>query len=311
MQYRLLGNTGMNVSVLGFGASSLGGVFHDVDEAEGIRTVHSSLDLGINFIDVSPFYGLTKSETVLGKALKTVPRDRYLLATKCGRYGHEIKDFDFSAKRLTASIDESLARMGVEYVDLLHAHDIEFGDLNQIIEETIPALRKIQKSGKCRYIGVTGLPLTAIKEVVEAVPVDAILSYCRYSLNDMALVDLIPTLQSRGVGVINASPLSMGLLSMRGAPAWHPAPAAVKEVCAKAARHCHAKGASIERLAVQFAVADPQIASTFVSSANVENMRRNIAWAAEPIDQQLLAEVLEILLPIHNVTWSSGRPENN
>ena len=183
--------------------------------------------------------------------------------------------------------------------------------MNQIIEETIPALRELQKSGKCRYIGVTGLPLTALKEVVEAAPVDAILSYCRYSLNDSGLLDLIPTLKSRGVGVINASPLSMGLLSMRGAPAWHPAPPAVRELCAKAAARCHAKGASIERLAVQFAVANPQIASTFVSSANVENMRRNIAWAAEEIDQQLLAEVLDILHPIHNVTWASGRPENN
>jgi L-galactose dehydrogenase len=273
--------------------------------------VHESIDLGINFIDVSPFYGLTKSEIVLGKALKSVRRERYLLATKCGRYGYEMKDFDFSAKRITASIDESLGRMGVDYVDLLHAHDIEFGDLNQIIEETIPALRKIQKSGKARFIGVTGLPLPALREIAETASVDAILSYCRYSLNDTGLLELIPILNSRHVGVINASPLSMGLLSMRGAPGWHPAPAVVREVCARAAAHCHAKGASIERLAVQFAVANPEIASTFVSSANVENMRQNIAWADEQIDEKLLAEVLEILKPIHNVTWPSGRPENN
>ena len=195
-----------------------------MDEAEGIRAVQDSIELGINFIDVSPFYGLTKSETVLGKALKAVPRDKYFLATKCGRYGQEMGDFDFSAKRITASIDQSLGRMGVDHVDLLHAHDIEFGEFTQIIHETIPALRQIQKSGKALFIGVTGLPLAVLRRAVEAAPLDAILSYCHYSLNDTALADLAPLLKSRGVGAINASPLSMGLLSQRGAPAWHPAP---------------------------------------------------------------------------------------
>src|ERR1700683_3084431 len=124
MEYRPLGRTDLKVSALSFGASSLGGVFRDVGESEAIASVHASLDAGINFIDVSPFYGLTKSETVLGKALKGIPRERYFLATKAGRYGSEMKDFDFSAPRILASIDESLARMGVEYVDILHAHDI-------------------------------------------------------------------------------------------------------------------------------------------------------------------------------------------
>jgi aryl-alcohol dehydrogenase-like predicted oxidoreductase len=311
MEYRTLGNTGLKVSALSFGASSLGGVFRQTDDAESIRTVHACLDLGINFIDVSPFYGLTKSETVLGKALKEIPRGRYFLATKAGRYGSEMKDFDFSANRILASIDESLGRMGVEYVDILHAHDIEFGNLVQVINETIPALRQIQKSGKARYIGVTGLPLAALREVVESADVDAILSYCHYSLNDTALLDLLPLLKSRGVGAINASPLSMGILSMRGAPAWHPAPPAVRDGCAKAAAHCQSKGASIEKLAVQYSLANPEIPTTLVSSASVENMKRNIAWASEPMDAQLLAEVLEILQPIHDVTWPSGRPENN
>src|SRR5437763_17112478 len=106
MEYRPLGNTGLQVSALGYGASPLGSVFRPIDEAEGIRTVHLALDLGINFIDVSPYYGLTKAETVLGKALATVPRDRFTLATKVGRYGEN--DFDFSAARVMASVDESL-----------------------------------------------------------------------------------------------------------------------------------------------------------------------------------------------------------
>jgi L-galactose dehydrogenase len=311
MEYRELGKTGVKVSALSFGASSLGGVFHAVNEEEAIRTVHVALDLGVNYIDVSPFYGLTKAETVLGRALKGVARDRYLLSTKVGRYGSEMKDFDFSAKRVTASIDESLARMGVDHVDFLLAHDIEFGDLDQVIEETVPALRKIQESGKARFIGVTGLPLKIFRRVADRTAIDLILSYCRYELNDTALDDLIPYLQAKEIGVISASPLGMGLLSTRGVPAWHPAPPALRDACAKAASHCKSKGNTIEELALQFAVANRDIATTLVGTADPENMRKNIEAISRPLDRTLLTEVLAMLEPVHNLTWPSGRPENN
>lgn len=311
MEYRALGNTGLKVSALSFGASSLGAVFHAIDENDAIRTVHFSVERGINFIDVSPFYGLTKAEALLGKALKGLPREKYILATKVGRYGQEAKDFDFSAERVTRSVDESLKRMGVEHIDVIQCHDIEFGSLDQIVNETVPALRKLQQSGKVRFVGVTGLPLNALRYVVERTPVDVILSYCHYELNDTALLDLVPLLKSKGVGVISASPLGMGLLSTRGTPDWHPAPADVKQLCARAAAHCQTKGASIEKLAVQYAVAEPSIATTLVGTADSKNMEKNIAAVNEPMDQQLLREVLELLAPIHNQTWESGRKENN
>jgi L-galactose dehydrogenase len=311
VEYRELGNTGLKVSALSFGASSLGGVFRDIDQADAIRAVHVSLDAGINFIDVSPFYGLTKAETVLGKALRGIDRDRYLLATKVGRYGAEMKDFDFSAKRVEQSIDESLVRLGVDHVDLIQAHDIEFGDLSEIVDETLPALRNAQRAGKARFVGVTGLPLNALRYVCERAAVDTILSYCHYELNDTALADSLPFFQERRVGIINASPLGMGLLSTRGTPPWHPAPQQVKETCARAARFSADRGASIEKLAVQFAVANPDIATTLVGSASSKNMLRNIEWIEEPMDMQLLKEVLQILEPVKNFTWPSGRSENH
>src|SRR5205823_15037940 len=132
MQYRALGTTGLNVSTLSFGASSLGGVFAPIDESDGVRAVHVAVDHGINFIDVSPYYGATKAETVLGRALKQIARDRYFLATKVGQYGEG--DFDFSAARVTQSVDESLARLNVDYVDLIQCHDIEFVKLDPIID---------------------------------------------------------------------------------------------------------------------------------------------------------------------------------
>jgi len=111
MKYRVLGKTGWKVSVLGFGAAPLGGTHGAFSEKEGVRAVHAAVDLGINFIDVAPYYGLTMAETVLGKALKDISREKFYLATKVGRYGSEDKDFDFSAERVTRSVDESLKRL--------------------------------------------------------------------------------------------------------------------------------------------------------------------------------------------------------
>ncbi len=309
MEYRILGKTGLKISVLGYGASSLGAVFRDINEEDALQSVRVSLDMGVNFIDVSPFYGLTRAESMLGKALKGIPRDRYLMATKVGRYGQT--EFDFSAKRVIASVDESLSRMGLDHVDLIQCHDIEFGDLDQVINETIPALRKVCQAGKARFVGVTGFPLKALQYVSDRTPIDSILSYCHYSLNNTLLQNAIPAFKACGVGVISASPLSMGLLSNRGAPAWHPASADVRDACARAAAHCRSRGADIARLAVQMAIMNPDIACTVVGSASSANMRENIKWCGEKPDAALLSEVLEILKPVHNKIWTSGKPEYN
>lgn len=309
MEYRQLGKTGLKVSALSYGASSLGGVFHEIDETQGIKTVHTALALGINFIDVSPYYGLTRAETVLGKALKGIPRDRYYLATKVGRYGGD--QFDFSAERVTASVDESLARLGVDAIDIIQCHDIEFGSLDQIVEETLPALRQLQAQGKVRFVGITGLPLKVFARVLEQAEIDTILSYCHYELNDASLAELIPALQAKHIGIISASPLGMGLLTERGAPEWHPAPAEIKETCARAAAYCRSQGVDIAQLAIQFSLSNPDIATTLVSTANPQNIIKNVKWLETPLDQALLAQVQAILAPIKNQTWPSGRPENN
>ncbi|QGQ95288.1 aldo/keto reductase [Paenibacillus psychroresistens] len=307
MKYRKLGRTGLDVSILSFGASSLGSVFRDIQEDEGIRTVHTAVDMGINLIDVSPYYGLTKAETVLGKALKEIPRDKFILSTKAGRYGND--NFDFSAKKITSSLEESLARLNTDYVDILLLHDIEFGSFKQVIEEGIPALHKLKEQGKIRYFGVSGLPIKVFEKTLSVTDVDVILSYCHYSLNDTALLDLLPLLEAKQVGLMNASPLSMGLLNGRDIAAWHPASEEIKQVCLKAAAHCAGKGADLAKLAVQYSVQNEKIPTTLVSTASTLNIKKNIEWTDEPIDEGLLQEVLEILKPVHNLTWPSGHPE--
>ncbi len=311
MRYRPLGRTGLNVSILSLGASPLGGVFRPVDETEAIRTVRVALDLGINYIDVAPYYGATRSETVLGKALRGIARDRYYLATKVGQYGDG--EFDFSAERVTRSLDESCARLGVEYIDLLQCHDIEFADAGLIVGETLPALARLREQGRIGHIGITGLPLRVFSSVIDrAAPgvVETILSFCHYELNDDSLLKLLPYLQERQIGIINASPTGMGLLTERGAPSWHPAPGHLVARCREAVDYCRKVGVDLVQLAVQFSVAHPDIATTLVGTANPENIRRNVAWALAPADTEHIAGVLEILRPVHNHNFTRGRPEN-
>ncbi len=311
MNYRPLGRTGLKVSTLSFGASSLGGVFGAVDEAQSIRTVHAALDLGINFIDVSPYYGATKAETVLGRALRGIRRERYYLATKVGQYGEG--EFDFSAARVTRSVDESCARLGVDYLDLVQCHDIEFADLDQIVGETLPALARLRAAGRIGHLGITGLPLRifpAVLDRVEAGCIATVLSFNHYELNDSSLADLLPYFGRLGVGVINSAPTGMGLLTERGVPAWHPAPPAVVAGCRRAVEFCRARGVDIVQLAIQFAVANPAIATTLVGTANPAHLERNVAYAEAPADPGLLEEVLEVLRPIRNHNFTRGRPEN-
>jgi L-galactose dehydrogenase len=303
MLYRTLGKTGLSVSILGFGGSPLGNVFRPVEPGEAIRTVRSAIDEGINFFDPSPFYGLTRAESVLGMALDGVRRDRFCLATKVGRYGE--KEFDFSAERATRSLDESLKRLKVDYVDLIQCHDIEYADLNQIVDETIPALRNIQASGKARFIGITGYPLKVFPYVLGRAEVDCVLTYCHYSLNNTSLRTLFFTLAGHAVGIINAAALSMGLLTNEGPPAWHPAPHEIWSVCKRAAEFCRERGKDIAELALAFAVSEPSICTTLVGMASLDELNRNLKVVDTPPDAGLLGEVQQILAPIRNKTWST------
>ena len=313
MQYRQLGRTGLNVSILSFGASSLGAVFRPVSVDDCIATVHAALEGGINFIDVSPAYGGTLAELNLGRALQGVDRSKYLLATKIGSYSEARNDYDFSRASTERSIEHSLVRLGVDYLDLIQCHDIEFADHDQIIHETLPTLHALKEKGLVRHVGITGLPLKIFRSIIDRVPagmVETILSFCHYELNDTSLEELLPYMAEKGIGVINASPTGMGLLTSRGAPAWHPASQNIQEVCRKAVQHCESKGVDIVKLAVQFCCAREEIATTLVGTANPENIRANIAYVDEPMDVNLLAEVQEILAPIHNHNFTRGLPEH-
>lgn len=309
MEYRPLGRTGLKVPALSFGGSSIGGAFGPADELESIRAVHTALDLGMNFLDVSPAYG--NAETVLGKALRGVPRERYLLATKVGQYAGE--PTDFSAARVRRGFEASCQQLGVDYIDLLQCHDIEFADLNQVVDEALPVLLKLKQAGRIGHIGITGLPLKVFPAVIDRVApgtLATILSFCHYTLNDTSLEPLFAYCQARGIGVINAAPTGMGLLTERGAPAWHPASPAIIAGCRQAVEYCRAQGVDIVHVAVRFALSQPALATTLIGAASSDLVRKNVHYATTPVAPELLARVREILRPIHNHNFTRGRPEN-
>ncbi len=196
MRTRTLGRTGLALPYLSFGASSLGQEFRAVDVNEALRSVRVALDLGMNFIDTSPFYGRGMSECLLGVALRGVPRDSYLLGTKLGRYDRD--HFDFSPRRVVESVDVSLHRLGVDHLDILLCHDVEFVDVDRVIEETLPAVRAIQAAGKARFIGISGYPMKLFRDVLAQADLDVVLSYNHYTLQNTMLLDLVPDLRRRG-----------------------------------------------------------------------------------------------------------------
>jgi aryl-alcohol dehydrogenase-like predicted oxidoreductase len=310
MQTRLLGQTGLRVPILGFGASSLGQEFRRISVDEALRSVRVALDCGLNLIDTSPFYGRGMSEVLLGMALRDVSRDDYLLCTKLGRY--DLAHFDFSRKRVAESVDVSLHRLGTDHLDIVLCHDVEFVGLTQIIEETIPALREAQKAGKARFIGFSGYPQKIFRAICDQTKVDCVLNYNQYTLQNTRFADeTVPYLREKGIGVMNAGPFSARLLSNAPLPAWLKEPAEVKAAARKAAEHCAGKGVDIAKLALQFSVTNPEIATTVAGSANPENIRNWAKWMAEPIEEELLGEVRKIFQPVKNIGHREGLDENN
>lgn len=311
MQYNLLGKTGLNVSRLSFGASSLGGVFHTVDEAEAISAVGAALDCGINYFDVAPAYGGTLSETVLGKALHGFPRDRYYLSTKVGKYtepGSYGNDrLDYSRGRIRASLDESAERLGVDYFDIIHIHDIEYQGRKSTewaLSEGYEAVQELKQEGRIGAVSFGIYPMDLWKRIFTSLEIDAALVHNHYCLNDTQLLDLLPLARQKCIGIVNGSPFASGLLTDRGAASWHPASVEDQSRFRAAAEFCRRQGTSIGRLALQFSSQNPEIPTTLFSTASPDTVRRNVKCHEEPCDMHMVAEVRKILEPVLNKEWS-------
>lgn len=323
MRYRDLGKTGMKVSILSYGASALGGAYTSAQiSEESVEVVVEAVRSGINLIDAAPWYGHGQAEEFLGKAFKKIPREAFYFTTKVARYDPEPnRMFDFSYDRTLRSIDESLARTGLTYIDTIQVHDPEFApNLDIVVNETLRALQTAKEQGKVRHIGMTGYPLEVQKLLILAaerrgIKIDTSLVYCHYSFNDTTLMEgpmndgttFIDFLESRGIGCVNASPIAMGLLTARGAPGWHPAHFVpeIMAACAAAIGHCKEQGVDISKLAMHFTLRNSRIPTTLVTSSNRGRMASNTAAVSETLnetEERVLAELADKFFP-----WRADR----
>ena len=320
MRYRALGRTGARVSTLSLGCAGLGGVYGALDQAQADATVLAALRHGVNLFDTSPYYGDTVSEAVLGTALRHAveggefARDDFYIATKVGRYGAG-EGADFSRARVAASIGQSMERLQTDRIDLIQCHDMEFAaSLDQVVHEALPAMEEARGQGKVAHVGITGLPLAVIDYVVNAYdggPIDSILSYCCYTLNNTGLTEYLPRWRHAGIGVIQGGATSMGLLTPGGPQEWHPAPAEVRAACREAVELCDRLGEDVVKLAFQYTFAQPDVATVLIGAITPEAVEQNVRWCGQPLNEELAEEVQSVLAPIRNRLWVETGSEEN
>lgn len=306
MDYRPLGATGLSVSALSLGGAAIGEQYGPVSVADAADCVHAAIDAGVNLIDSSAYYGKGRSEEVLGEALQGGWREKVFICTKAGRFDRDV--FDFTPAAMRASLDASLRRLRTDRVEILLAHDIEFStNYEAVFAETAGVLHELKRAGKCRFVGMSCYPLGLLRRAVERCDLDVVLSYAHYTLqNTRLLAELLPAAEARGVGVLNGSPLSLGLLTDPGPPPWHPAPDEITAACRAAAGLCRSRGADLATLGMQFCFAEGRIPSTITGTAKRGELDANLRALRTPPDPVLLADVHEILAPVKDRTWPSG-----
>lgn len=255
--------------------------------------IEHAIDRGVNTIDSSPFYGLGRSEEVLGQALRSVGRDRVVLATKCGRYGQQ--DFDFSAKRVRSSLVESCRRLGIDHVDVFQLHDVDTGwshGANEVAMAGAAELVRLRDVGDVRAIGATGYEAEPLIELASTFDLDVVMSFCRgFVLDDSMVRDLVPELAPELVAVWNASPLGMGLLSPNGPIEGHPANDPMLAAGADLAARCHHAGVEVVELALRFALGLPGVRATVTGASSIAELDQAIDAAKHPLDSDMVALV--------------------
>ncbi|MBN9524269.1 aldo/keto reductase [bacterium] len=306
MDLRPLGRTGLRVSSLSLGGAAMGQQYGPVSAGEVADTIRAAIDAGVNLIDTAAYYGRGLSEELIGAALADGLRDRVHICTKAGRLDRAV--FDFTPAGMRRCFEASLKRLRTDRVDILLAHDIEFADdFERVFTDTADVLHALKREGKCRYVGMSCYPLGLLRAAVERCDLDVVVSYAHYTLQNTRLVsEFLPIAVEHGVGVLNASPLALGLLTHQGPQSWNPAPPEVKAACAAAAELCRSRGADLAKLGMQFCYAERSIPSTITGTAKATELAANLRAIDEPIDADLLAAVEAVLAPVKDLSWKSG-----
>ncbi|WP_299690443.1 aldo/keto reductase [uncultured Tateyamaria sp.] len=294
MERRAVGDTGLSLTPLSFGSSGLGDMpdtyGYKVDADRAHATVSAILDGPCNMLDTSNNYGMGRSEARIGDVLRdrSLPNG-FVLATKLDR---DMGTGRFDAARVRQSLEESLGRLGLDRVPLLHLHDPEHArDLNEITckNGAIDELFKLKDDGLCDAVGLAMGRLDIMEPILAAHPFDALISHNRFTLLNRSADRMFSDAHARGIAIINAAPYAGGVLAKGSAdmprityqPATDEALAPVRTIEAICAKHDVAPGA----VALQFSMRDPRITSTLVGVSKPERVAQTLAWAQADIPQ--------------------------
>jgi D-threo-aldose 1-dehydrogenase len=320
-----IGDTGVRVTRLGFGAASIGGLYHVVDHAIAMDTVTAALEMGVGYVDVAPQYGLGMAERRLGEGLHGVPRERYVLSTKVGRLIRPSREvpagadaapppeqfpgvdpdlrivWDMSRDGVRRSLDESRARLGIERIDIAYIHDPD-SHMAMALDEALPALVELRAQGVLGAVGVGANTVSVLQRFVEHADIDVILLANRYTLLDQsALPSLLPACVKRGVAVVIGGVMNTGLLADPRPGAtfdYVPASPHLVDRAQRLAAMCERHGVPLKAAAVRFVLAHPAVVSVLAGVRSRARIEEYAQLMATPIPAALWEELRsEGLLP--------------
>jgi D-threo-aldose 1-dehydrogenase len=308
-----VGTTGVEVTRLGLGTAPLGGLFETVPEEDALEAVASAYSSGLSLFDTAPLYGCGVAELRVGAALSGKPRNSFVLSTKVGRTLEPRLDadprggeeslfvdrapfrpvFDFSHSGVMRSVHDSLERLGLEELDIVHLHDPD-ADIEQAVTEAFAALTDLRNQGLLRAIGVGTNSAATAAEVVRRCDVDCVLIAGRYSLLDQSSLDeLFPVCESKHVSVIVGGVYNSGILT--GSGALHYDYAAPSHEVQERTNRIATIGAEYDVLlraaAVQFPLGHPSVASVLVGCRSAAELTDNVAVLNQKIPPEFWAHI--------------------
>lgn len=302
-----------NIGPIVYGAGAFNTQYHDPEIPNPSEVIRYAFRKGFKAIDTAAFYG--PSEDIVGKALADIkdefPRDSYFVFTKAGRW--ETDTFDYSAASIRKSVERSLSRLGVGYIDLLYIHDVEFQNDQQALEALTEAT-KLKNEGLIRYIGFSGYPVkylvhTANLAREHGLQIDAVLSYANLTLQSTLLLNHVDELRQAGVKVVlNASPLSMSLLRSGRTHEFHPADEALRAAADRLAADFTARGIELADVATQFSFSRWN-GPTVIGLRSEAEIDAVLANATTKPDEDLVKEAQTALAKFQNYNWPSGHYE--
>ena len=321
---RRLGKSGIEVSVIGFGAAPLGDLYARLDEAAAVSTVRAAIAAGITLVDTSPHYGNGLSELRCGAGLRGVPRDRYVLSTKVGRFmdpsraggtavgvGVAAPGFaggvphkaivDYSYDATMRAFEQSLLRLGLDRIDILLIHDVDIwthgadaieARFKEAMQGAYPALDELRKAGVIKAVGIGVNEVPMCERFAQAGDFDVMLLARRYSLLEQPALDgFLPLAASKGIGLMLGGVFNSGILAtgaVEGARYnYRPAPPDILARVAHIERVCRAHGVKLADAALRFPLGHEAVASVLLGAVAPDEVERNVAALARPIPAAL------------------------